>query len=176
MLSFSSREPPLIRSFRNLFTTQRKNTPEWVCFTLAQRRGFAHLAARPGDQFSIVQFGNEYRFYKARTPNRFALAKRLPPSNPLQSVLNRPKKDTRVGVSFLAQRRGFEPPVRFRRTHDFQSCSLNHSDISAFLDRRFFKSAYLYYTILKKNATVFAVLSKNSFKKFYFSQYYTCFI
>ena len=31
----------------------------------------------------------------------------------------------------LAQRRGFEPPVRFRRTHDFQSCSLNHSDISA---------------------------------------------
>ena len=78
--------------------------------------------------------------------------------------------------NFLAQRRGFEPPVRFRRTHDFQSCSLNHSDISAFLDRRFFKSAYLYYTILKKNATVFAVLSKNSFKKFYFSHYYTCFI
>ena len=32
---------------------------------------------------------------------------------------------------FMAQRRGFEPPVRFRRTHDFQSCSLNHSDISA---------------------------------------------
>lgn len=25
---------------------------------------------------------------------------------------------------FLAQRRGFEPPVRFRRTHDFQSQSV----------------------------------------------------
>ena len=33
--------------------------------------------------------------------------------------------------NFLAQRRGFEPPVGFRPTHDFQSCSLNHSDISA---------------------------------------------
>ena len=42
------------------------------------------------------------------------------------------KKEHLIGVPFLlAQRRGFEPPVRFRRTHDFQSCSLNHSDISA---------------------------------------------
>ena len=32
----------------------------------------------------------------------------------------------------MAQRRGFEPPVSFWPTHDFQSCSLNHSDISAY--------------------------------------------
>ena len=31
----------------------------------------------------------------------------------------------------LAQRRGFEPPVSFWPTHDFQSCSLSLSDISA---------------------------------------------
>ena len=42
------------------------------------------------------------------------------------------QKNTPCGVFFcLAQRRGFEPPVSFRPTHDFQSCSLNHSDISA---------------------------------------------
>ena len=42
------------------------------------------------------------------------------------------KRTLQKGAFLLAQRRGFEPPVRFRRTHDFQSCSLNHSDISAF--------------------------------------------
>ena len=48
-----------------------------------------------------------------------------------QSLLCTTKKSTRKGCSSVAQRRGFEPPVSFRPTHDFQSCSLNHSDISA---------------------------------------------
>nr|DAQ17130.1 MAG TPA: hypothetical protein [Inoviridae sp.] len=29
----------------------------------------------------------------------------------------------------MAQRRGFEPPVGFRPTHDFQSCAFDHSAI-----------------------------------------------
>ena len=33
--------------------------------------------------------------------------------------------------AFLAQREGFEPSVPLRGTHDFQSCSLGRSDISA---------------------------------------------
>ena len=49
------------------------------------------------------------------------------------------------GCFCLAQRRGFEPPVRFRRTHDFQSCSLNHSDISAKIDA--FRQAPIYITV-----------------------------
>ena len=64
--------------------------------------------------------------------------------------------------NFMAQRRGFEPPVGFRPTHDFQSCSLNHSDISAYFYRRSLKSAYLYYTIFSKNASVFMVFSEKS--------------
>ena len=32
--------------------------------------------------------------------------------------------------SVLAERVGFEPTVRFWRTHDFQSCSFDPSDIS----------------------------------------------
>ncbi len=36
-------------------------------------------------------------------------------------------------LSPLAQRRGFEPPDDSPPSHDFQSCSLNHSDISASL-------------------------------------------
>jgi hypothetical protein len=30
----------------------------------------------------------------------------------------------------LAEREGFEPSVRYKRTHAFQACSLNRSDIS----------------------------------------------
>ena len=29
----------------------------------------------------------------------------------------------------MADREGFEPSVRFRRTHDFQSCAFDHSAI-----------------------------------------------
>ncbi len=56
----------------------------------------------------------------------------------------------------LAQRRGFEPPVGFRPTHDFQSCSLNHSDISAFYEASL-AEAFLYYMISQKNASVFSL-------------------
>ena len=31
---------------------------------------------------------------------------------------------------YLAEREGFEPSVRYHRTHDFQSCSLSRSDTS----------------------------------------------
>src|SRR6516165_11730160 len=30
----------------------------------------------------------------------------------------------------MAEREGFEPSRRYKRLHDFQSCSFNHSDIS----------------------------------------------
>ena len=40
------------------------------------------------------------------------------------------KSPPRAGRS-VAQRRGFEPPDESPPSHDFQSCSLNHSDISA---------------------------------------------
>ena len=41
------------------------------------------------------------------------------------------KKTTPKGWLCVAQRRGFEPPDESPPSHDFQSCSLNHSDISA---------------------------------------------
>ena len=34
------------------------------------------------------------------------------------------------GSGGLAERLGFEPRVRYQRTHDFQSCALDHSAIS----------------------------------------------
>jgi hypothetical protein len=33
---------------------------------------------------------------------------------------------------YCAERKGFEPPIHFRRIHAFQACSLNHSDTSPF--------------------------------------------
>lgn len=41
------------------------------------------------------------------------------------------KKPAQGGFFCVAQRRGFEPPDESPPSHDFQSCSLNHSDISA---------------------------------------------
>ena len=49
-----------------------------------QRRGFAPLAARPARQLSIADFAKDIRITVMRKAKRFAPAKRLPPSNPLQ--------------------------------------------------------------------------------------------
>ena len=46
------------------------------------------------------------------------------------SSLRQEKSPPKAGHS-MAQRRGFEPPDESPPSHDFQSCSLNHSDISA---------------------------------------------
>ena len=92
-----------------------------------------------------------------------ALARTSDTSFVSQSLLR--KKTPHKGVSFLAQRRGFEPPVRFRRTHDFQSCSLNHSDISAY---RHFCQAPIYITVFFEKMQAFLIdfiknLQKSSF-------------
>ena len=53
--------------------------------------------------------------------------------NCLQSpCFRRIRKKTLLSSVFLikmADREGFEPSVRFRRTHDFQSCAFDHSAI-----------------------------------------------
>ena len=111
-----------------------------------QRRGFAPLAARPARQLSIADFAGDIRITVMRKAKRFAPAKRLPPSNPLQrSKSNKKEICPRTYLFFVAQRRGFEPPDQFSQSHDFQSCSLNHSDISAY--SALSSSAYLYYCI-----------------------------
>ena len=48
--------------------------------------------------------------------------KRTGGSNPL--LCARKKRYTDVYLFSMAQRRGFEPPVRFRRTHDFQGVGM----------------------------------------------------
>ena len=62
----------------------------------------------------------------------------------------------------MAQRRGFEPPVSFRPTHDFQSCSLNHSDISAY---RALSSAPIYITVFFEKMQAFLL----AFMKFFYA-------
>ncbi len=53
--------------------------------------------------------------------------RRMPDFSPPLSAAKKPAQ----GGPLLAQRRGFEPPDESPPSHDFQSCSLNHSDISA---------------------------------------------
>ena len=47
-------------------------------------------------------------------------------------TLRRLKSVSGSDYTRLAQREGFEPSVPLRGTHDFQSCSLGRSDISAY--------------------------------------------
>ena len=61
----------------------------------------------------------------------------------------------------MAQRRGFEPPVSFWPTHDFQSCSLNHSDISAY---KAYQKPY-YITVFFKKMQAFSSLFMKKFQK-----------
>ena len=59
---------------------------------------------------------------------------RAPPENAglLKALLPARKRAALLDSPFcVAQRRGFEPPDESPPSHDFQSCSLNHSDISA---------------------------------------------
>ena len=81
------------------------------------------------------------------------------------SVLYQKQKNTphKVCSFVLAQRRGFEPPVRFRRTHDFQSCSLNHSDISA--NFRHFVQVPIYITVFFKKMQAFLLHFRKIFLK-----------
>jgi hypothetical protein len=45
-------------------------------------------------------------------------------------VHNLALRGDQLGHHNMAEREGFEPSVRDKRTHAFQACSLNHSDIS----------------------------------------------
>ena len=47
----------------NRFSARRKNAPKMGAFSLAQRRGFAPLAARPAGQLSIAHFASRVLFF-----------------------------------------------------------------------------------------------------------------
>ena len=73
-------------------------------YLLAQRRGFAPLAARPAQQLLIVDFAVGLYGIKLGKAKHFALAKWLPPSKPLQNSVYKQKKKHQVGVPFLWRR------------------------------------------------------------------------
>ena len=129
-----SREPPLMRSFCKLFYASTKNAPCLGAFLLAQRRGFSPLAARPAPPLSMAVFAVELLVIVALLRQSILLSQNGSHPQILFKIREKTKKrDRTMSISFLlAQRRGFEPPVSFWPTHDFQSCSLNHSDISAY--------------------------------------------
>ena len=79
---------------------------------LTSARNYATIAD-PKKQIREVIFASVFRNNRAR--------KRI----------RTPRKYQGSYAHRLAQRRGFEPPDESPPSHDFQSCSLNHSDISA---------------------------------------------
>ena len=49
----------------------------------------------------------------------------------------------------MAERTGFEPAVRYTRTHAFQACSLSRSDTSPFNNDFLYFCCYYYILIVK---------------------------
>ncbi len=119
-----SREPHGVSS--NLFPAQIKRAPAsgtpsiWRREEDVRRLRLESVVPR-GRLDRILRLG--VRASLARTSGKCRISQSLPRAN---------KKSASKRHSFyLAQRRGFEPPDESPPSHDFQSCSLNHSDISA---------------------------------------------
>lgn len=51
------------------------------------------------------------------------------PQSPCFCQIRKKTLQTSVFLIKMADREGFEPSVRFGRTHDFQSCAFDHSAI-----------------------------------------------
>ena len=114
---FASREPHGVSS--RLFPEQIKRAPT---------SGTPSIWRREEDDLRLYGLGCS-RFFA-----RGSMASASPRANLTEflqiSSLRHEKSPPRAGNS-VAQRRGFEPPDESPPSHDFQSCSLNHSDISA---------------------------------------------
>ena len=116
-ISFVLCEPRGVSS--SLFPAPRKKPAKGGPFRGAEKRMI--FASMSSDAVGFLREARWLRLRLARTSRSFF--KSLPRAN---------KKSADKRHSFyLAQRRGFEPPDESPPSHDFQSCSLNHSDISA---------------------------------------------
>ena len=91
-------------------TATKRQTPNGICpdFQMAEGEGFEPSYPRRGKRFS-------------RPPHSTTLP-------PLRGVKSGAPSGTPLDL--LAESLGFEPRIRFRRIHDFQSCSFGHSDNS----------------------------------------------
>ena len=61
----------------------------------------------------------------AKNPKPFCCTFMKKLSTPLCKQFRIKQKRHPIGCLFLAERGGFEPPVEFKSTHDFQSCALD---------------------------------------------------
>ena len=120
---YASREPRGVSS--SLFPAQIKRAPTsgtpsiWRREEDVRRLRLESVVPRGG---TVRVFGLGARASLARTSGENQISQ--------FSSLRHEKSPPRAGRS-VAQRRGFEPPDESPPSHDFQSCSLNHSDISA---------------------------------------------
>ena len=88
----------------NINITEKKKHPIWVFFVLAQRRGFAPLAARPDGQLSIVQFANKMVYSLGCVRQTILLLLNVSHPQILFCSRSRTKKHTPMGVLFCWRR------------------------------------------------------------------------
>ena len=153
-----------MRNLLNLFPAPTKKRTLDGCVSLAQRRGFAPLAARPAGQLSIAHFASRVLFFLCMRGKTLVLTRGSHPRILFYSHSPYQTKKTPPWVSFL-----FGAEKRIRTSGTFQAHTrfpivllkpLRHLCINSTLRT----SAYLYYCIFLKNASVFTILSKKSLK------------
>lgn len=124
-------------------STSHTSAPESVATVASFRtwRGSQHIVAK-GPILAMMGSYTEREGFTARHPWRlpFGRPSVVQNGNPailsnlrgFSSILSRKTKlkTLRVFNFVFTEREGFEPSVRYERTHAFQACSLNHSDIS----------------------------------------------
>ena len=98
-------------------------TYAWASHRTARSSWSWHITPPSISDFSISAAGICMDVAKNPKPFCCTFMKKL--STPLCKQFRIKQKRHPIGCLFLAERGGFEPPVEFKSTHDFQSCALD---------------------------------------------------
>ena len=104
----------------NPFFTFKQKTGHSFCYALffmAESKGLGSLRSPS----SLLRKLSYYRLFLAR----LRLAKDYKGSNPVFTFKQKTGHSFCYALFFMAESKGFEPSNRFRRLHDFQSCSFD---------------------------------------------------
>lgn len=114
---------PLDGPVRTRSARPESRTSAWASHRTARSSWSWHITPPSISDFSISVAGICMDVAKNPKPFCCTFMKKL--STPLCKQFRIKQKRHPIGCLFLAERGGFEPPVEFKSTHDFQSCALD---------------------------------------------------
>ena len=143
-----------------VFTFKQKTGRSKCCalFFMAESKGFGSLRSPS----SLLRKLSYYRLLLTR----LRLAKDCKGSNPVFTFKQKTGRSKCCALFFMAESKGFEPSNRFRRLHDFQSCSfdqlgqLSIDQITKDIIYDFIKKSKQYFCITQISASYRKIILK----------------